>query len=176
MDFGWYGDADIAPAVAFLTATSDVAEGRIAVVGMSMGGEEAIGAAAAVPTIRAVVAEGATGRTGGDRLPLRPAGVGRWFSAVFYWVQDTTADLLSGASRPIELSSAVVAAAPRPMLLITGGTVAQERTAGRRLRDVAPDRVELWEVPGAGHTAGLATAPEEWERTVIEFLDRTVRR
>jgi hypothetical protein len=41
---------------------------------------------------------------------------------------------------------------------------------------MASDRVERWEVSGAGHIAGLATAPQEWDRTVIEFLDRTVRR
>jgi hypothetical protein len=34
--------------------------------------------------------------------------------------------------------------------------------------------VELWIVPGAGHTGGLRTQPEEWERRVSSFLHRTL--
>ncbi len=70
MDFGWHGDADIAGAVAFLQSRPDVDGARVGVVGMSMGGEEAIGAAAANTGIRAVVAEGATSRTAADKAFL----------------------------------------------------------------------------------------------------------
>src|SRR5690606_18659059 len=38
MDFGWYGDDDIAGAVSFLSDRPDVDPGRIGVVGFSMGG------------------------------------------------------------------------------------------------------------------------------------------
>ena len=48
MDFGWYGDEDVGGAVTFLAAQPGIS--TIAAVGMSMGGEEAIGAAAAVLT------------------------------------------------------------------------------------------------------------------------------
>ena len=171
MDFGWFGDADIAPAVEYLRAAPDVTRDRIALVGMSMGGEEAIGAAASIPAVRAVVAEGVTGRTGADWLPLRPPGIGRGFSTVFYWVQDTTAAVLSRTSPPLELRTAVVRTAPRPVLVIAGGDVAQERVAGQRLERAAPETVQLWEVAGAGHTAGLRTAPEEWKARVGSFLD-----
>ncbi|MGZ8804469.1 MAG: alpha/beta hydrolase, partial [Microbacterium sp.] len=65
MDFGWYGDEDIAAAVSFLQSQPGVDDNRIAAVGMSMGGEEAIGAAGSDPRISAVVAEGATNRVTG---------------------------------------------------------------------------------------------------------------
>jgi pimeloyl-ACP methyl ester carboxylesterase len=171
MDFGWFGDADIAPAVEYLRAAPDIASHRIALVGTSMGGEEAIGAAASMPAVRAVVAEGVTGRVGADWLPLRPAGIGRGFSTVFYWVQDTTAAALSRTSPPLDLRTAVVRTAPRPVLVIAGGDVAQERAAGQRLARAAPGVVQLWEVAGAGHTAGLRTAPKEWKARVGAFLD-----
>ena len=58
MDFGWYGDLDIAAGTAFLGARPGIDPGRIGVVGFSMRGEEAIGAAATDPRIRAMVAEG----------------------------------------------------------------------------------------------------------------------
>src|SRR5205085_4257994 len=56
MDFGWYGDRDVNGAVQFLTQQRDVGQGRILAVGLSMGGEEAIGAAASNPRICGVVA------------------------------------------------------------------------------------------------------------------------
>ena len=65
MDLGWYGDLDTTAAVTELSRLPGVAPSRIGVVGLSMGGEQAIGAAAADPGIRAVVAEGATGSHGG---------------------------------------------------------------------------------------------------------------
>jgi hypothetical protein len=70
MDFGWYGDADISAAVSFLRSQPHVDDGRIATVGMSMGGQEAIGAAAADTRIRAVIAEGATNRVTADKAWL----------------------------------------------------------------------------------------------------------
>ena len=30
---------------------------------------------------------------------------------------------------------------------------------------------EVWTVPGAGHTGALDTAPQEWERRVVELFD-----
>lgn len=170
-DFGWFGDADIEPAVEYLRAAPDVTDDRIALVGLSMGGEEAIGAAASMPAVRAVVAEGVTGRTGADWLPLRPAGIGRGFSTVFYWVQDTTAAMLSNTTPPLDLRTAVVQISPRPVLIITGGDVARERAAGQRLERAAPDAVKLWEIAGAGHTAGLRIAPDEWQARAGSFLD-----
>ena len=59
MDFGWHGDADIAAATGYLAERPDVDPERIGVVGMSMGGEEAVGATSTNDRIRAVVAEGA---------------------------------------------------------------------------------------------------------------------
>ena len=58
MDWGWFGDLDSAATVTYLSRRPDVDAHRIAVAGLSLGGEEALGAAAADPRIRAVIAEG----------------------------------------------------------------------------------------------------------------------
>ncbi|MTV26106.1 hypothetical protein FTX61_11905 [Nitriliruptoraceae bacterium ZYF776] len=109
-----------------------------------------------------------------DWLPLQPAGFGRRLSTVFYAVQDTAARVLSGTRPPTDLRSATIASTSTPVLLITGGEVAREGVAGRRLRDAAPDRVELWEVPEAHHTGGLATDRQRWASRVDAFLDETL--
>src|SRR5690606_18911250 len=172
MDFGWYGDDDIAGAVSFLSDRPDVDPGRIGVVGFSMGGEEAIGAIAVDTRIRAVVAEGATVRTDADQA---------WFADVYgvrgrlqlglEWVEFTLTDLLTAADRPTPLVVAAAAAQPRPILLITAERVPDERHAAEFIRDGAPDNVTIWEVPDAGHTGGYATDPDEWGARVTAFLD-----
>lgn len=172
MDFGWYGDEDTAAAVAFLHDQPDVDADRIAAVGLSMGGEEAIGAAASNPLIRAVVAEGATNRVTGDKAWLSDGfGVRGTIQEGIDWLLYNTADLLTAADQPMTLHDAVAAAAPRPVLLITAGAVDDERRAAAHIQRGSPATVSVWIVPGAGHTGGLATDPDEWEHRVINFLD-----
>jgi len=176
MDFGWYGDEDIAGALRFLQRQPGVDSTRIAAVGMSMGGEEAIGAAATMPAIRAVVAEGATNRQAGDKA---------WLSEAFGFQGTITegvehmtfglADLLTNASPPITLHDAVRKAAPRPVLLIAAGSVADEARAGRYIQSASLSTVDLWVVPNTTHTHALGTHRQEWEERVVGFLDHALR-
>lgn len=172
MDFGWNGDTDITAAVDFLVTQPDVDPARIGVVGMSMGGEEAIGAAAADARIVAVVAEGATGRTNADKAWLDDAyGWRGRLQQGIEWAQFAFTDLLTDAPRPSSLASSAAAATECSFLLIAGGDMHDEPDAAAFIRDAATDRVTVWIVPGSGHTAGLDTAPAEWESHVIGFLD-----
>jgi dienelactone hydrolase len=158
--------------MSFLAAQPDVDADRIAAIGLSMGGEEALGAAAGGPRIAAIVAEGATGRTDADKA---------WFADTYgfrgqiqlglEWVQFSLTDLLTDASKPIALVDAARAAAPRPVLLIAAGQVPDERHAAEYIQQRAPENVTVWVVPGAGHTQGLSVAPVEWEGAVIGFLN-----
>jgi hypothetical protein len=142
---------------------------------MSTGGEEALGAAAADPRIRAVVAEGATARVTGDKAWLSDEH--GWRGAVqerIDWLLYAAADLLTDAGAPITLHDAVAAMAPRPVLLIAAGEVATEGSAGRYIQEASPGTVELWVVGGAGHTGGLETDPDGWRARVMSFLDRAL--
>jgi pimeloyl-ACP methyl ester carboxylesterase len=172
MDFGWYGDEDVAAAVSFLAEQPDVDAGRIGVVGMSMGGEQAIGAAGSDDRVGAVVAEGATVRVAGDKAwQSEEYGFLGTVQEGIDWLTFALTDLLTEAGPPPTLRSAVADAAPRPVLLIAAGEVPEEAHAGRFIRAGAPASVELWIVPGADHTGGLDTAPDEWRDRVIGFLD-----
>jgi len=175
MDFGWYGDADIAAAIDFLTGQPEVDPDRIVVVGFSMGGEEAIGAVAADARIAAVVAEGASARTDADKAWL--AGVYGWRGWVqirLEWVQYTLTDLLTPASKPGSLAESAAAASPRPILMIAAGNVTEESNAAQHVQAAAGGNVSVWTVPGADHIGGLTVVPEEWEETVITFLDSAI--
>ena len=171
MNFGWYGDRDITAAIDYVQSRADVDPQRVAAVGESMGGEEAIGAMATDMRIRAVVAEGATNRVAGDwdwlsdQYGLR----GRAQQGV-NWLTYQFADLFTDLSPPITLRRAV-ATANRPVLLIAAGNVTDEANAARDIQSAAPHTVEIWEVSGADHTGGLRAQPAEWEQRVTSFLD-----
>jgi pimeloyl-ACP methyl ester carboxylesterase len=174
MDWGWYGDLDIAGALDFLESRDGFDPNRLAAVGLSMGGEQAMTAAASDPRIMAVVAEGATNRVLADDDAFLPTHPGRWVNIAADWVKYGITDWITGARPPMALTSAVVAIAPRPVLLITAGTVADEGRAAANFQAAAPTSVEVWNVDGASHTSGLATAPTEWETRVIGFLDQAI--
>jgi pimeloyl-ACP methyl ester carboxylesterase len=175
MDFGWYGDRDVAGAVRFLQRQSDVDGARIGVVGMSMGGEDAIGAAAAIPAIRVVVAEGATNRVAGDKAWLsKQFGLSGSITEVVGRMTYGLADLLTAARPPITLHNAVRLAAPRPVLLITAGNVPDELRAAQFIQTGSPSTVQVWTVPATGHTQALKTHLTEWETRVTGFLGRSL--
>ena len=170
MDFGWWGGRDLAAAVSFLARQPGVLAGKIAVLGESMGGEQALAAMGAYPRIRAAIAEGAEGQQYADR-GWRPHDITGIIDRGVDWVQYTAAGLISGAPRPMSIPDAIRAAAPRPVLIIAGGAVASEPVAARWFRAASPATVQVWVVPHAGHTQGLATAPQAWEADVIGFLN-----
>lgn len=173
MDFGWWGDADIAAGLDHLASRPEVGDARIGLFGLSMGGEEALGAATD-PRVAAVVAEGATARRVADE---------DWLSEVHGWrgavqerieqLQYGLTDLLTDAPRPTVLRDAV-ARADVPVLLIAAGRVADEGHAAAWIAAGAPDRVAVWTVDGSGHADGLAVAPEEWEQRVVGFFDENL--
>lgn len=170
MDAGWYGDRDVPAAVTFLQHQPGVDPDRVGVLGLSMGGEEAIGAAAADPAIHAVVAEGASHRTAADKAGFLPAGLTGTLQRGLDQLTYGVAALLTPAPMPPPLHTAIARAKSTPLLLIAAGDAVDEPEAVAYLQTAAPDRVQAWTVPGAAHTQGLATAPNEWTDRVTAFL------
>ncbi len=170
MDFGWWGERDLSGAVSYLESQPDVAGGRIAILGESMGGEEAIGAIGSDTRVRAVVAEGATGRTFADTARLG-SGPSSAISRFQSWITYTTAGTLSRAPQPPPIRTSLRQAYPRQVLIVAGR---DELAAGRYLKSGSPANVQLVEMKDAAHTAGLRTHPAEWENTVIQFLATNV--
>jgi dienelactone hydrolase len=161
MDFGWFGDLDIEAAVSFLVAQAGVDPDRIGVLGLSMGGEEAIGAASYDPRIAVVVAEGASARTEEDKTWLQDEhGWRGWVQLKLEWLQYAVADLVSPATKPQALATSAEEMAPRPLLLVTAGERPDEGHAARFIQSTAGEHVMVWTVPDADHIEGLDVAPD----------------
>ncbi|MCB2412170.1 alpha/beta fold hydrolase [Demequina sp. TTPB684] len=172
MDLGWWGEADISAAIDALVAIDGVDPERIGLVGISMGGEESLGAAGQDPRVKVVVAEGATQRTAQDKsgwLPRHPLG---WLQRGMDAERDVLVRWLTEAPQPRTLRSSA-GASDVPVLLITAGTVPDEAAAAAWIAK-GNSRVETWAVENARHTGGLATAPEQWRERVVGFLDAAI--
>lgn len=167
MSLGWFGDLDIDGAMSFLSDRPGVDPAKIGVVGLSMGGEEAIAAAGTDDRIRAVVAEGAGAvRTVADAKSID--GFTRYLGIPHYWLRDLVMDMFTDAPRPIALEDAMTAIAPRPVLLISSAPRELEYT--EQYRAAAPASTQLWALYDAPHIGGLTTHPSEYRQRVTAFL------
>jgi dienelactone hydrolase len=167
--YGWGAVADLEGGVDFLRDQADVDPGRIGALGLSVGGEQVLEAAAADDDLAAVVSEGAGERSVRETLLFGPAAA---LAIPQQAVLTAAVAVFSGDGVPPALDDVAAEIAPRAVFLIRG----ENGQAGEELNDdyfeAAGEPKELWEVPGAGHTGGIDAEPEEYERRVVGFFDR----
>jgi pimeloyl-ACP methyl ester carboxylesterase len=156
-------------ALGWLSRRPDVDPSRIAAYGTSLGGEVVLERAARDPRISAVVADGAARPSDSTDA----ADVGATEQAIT-WLTMQVVRGVSGTHSAPSLFGLMPRISPRPVLLIAGGAIEPEVVTNRRYRSLGGPNVDLWTVPGAGHTAGLRTRPAEYERRVTGFLDRAL--
>jgi hypothetical protein len=170
--FGWGGDKDLKAAISFLQRQPDVREGRIAGLGLSVGGELMLETAAKTDSLKAVVSEGAGFRSIREASEL--PGVSRWLLFPQNVALTATTALFANEGPPANLKDLVARIEPRPIFLI----FATHGQGGEELNptyyDAAGEPRTLWEIPEAGHTGGLDARPEQDERRVVSFFDRAL--
>jgi fermentation-respiration switch protein FrsA (DUF1100 family) len=168
--FGWDDETDVNAALDFLSSRTDVDADRIGGLGLSVGGETLLETAAHTDRLRAVVSEGAGGRSikEDSQMPGRSTLIGLPYFAVL----TATTALFSNTMPPDGLKDLVKKIPPRPVFLIHAKgenlTPVYYRSAGE------PENWALWEVPGAKHVGGLDAQPEEYERRVTAFFDEAL--
>jgi uncharacterized protein len=168
--FGWDDETDVNAALAFLAGRADVDADRIGGLGLSVGGETLLETAAHTDRLRAVVSEGAGGRT--YKEDLVTPGAAAWLGAPYFVMASVSTAVFSSTMPPASLKQLVEDIPPKPVFLIHAeGEALNEvyfRSAG------SPGNWRIWEVPGASHIGGLDTRPEEYERRVTAFFDRAL--
>jgi uncharacterized protein len=173
---GWGGEPDLRAAVEYLGRRPDVDRGRIGGLGLSVGGELMLQAAANDRRLRAVVSEGAGMRSVAEQrhMPGAPPEPIRWIAPIT--VETAAGVILADRRPPPDLVGLLPRVAPRPVLLIRGMRGNGDEALNRPYRDAAGPPAELWEIADAGHTAGITRVPGDYERRVVGFFDRTLRR
>ena len=170
--FGWVGDRDLHAATDYLRSRPDVDASRIGAIGLSVGGEMLIHAAAHSDAFKAVVSEGGSGQSIRDHFvntSTLDAIVG--FSAV-----TAATAVFTSTLPPPTLKSEIAKIAPTAAFLVYGenGQGGSEKKPNKLLYAAAREPKQIWEVPNGQHIAGITTEPAEYERRVIGFFDRTL--
>ena len=170
--FGWVGDRDLHAAAAFLRGRPDVDPERIGAIGLSVGGEMLIHAAAHSDAFKAIVSEGASGQSMRDGLAN-----GDTLDSVLGGGANTLAvALFTNTLPPPSLKSEVPKIAPTALFLVYGekGQGGTEEKPNKLFYAAAREPKQIWEVPNGQHIAGITTEPAEYERRVVGFFDRTL--
>src|SRR5262245_47679870 len=166
--FGWHGARDIHAAVAFLEKQPDVDPRRIGGIGLSVGGEMMIEAATETPALRAIVAEGASGRSVRDDL----VNDAPWQAVIGDGVTTIGTALFTDDAPPPTLQSLVPKIKGAVFFVYGEEGQIMEKPANTDFYARAHEPKQLWEVPGSGHVGGVDAAPAEYERRVVAFFDR----
>ncbi len=166
--FGWEGEKDIKAAIAFLKRRPDVDPERIGGLGLSVGGELMLHAAAETDSLKAVVSEGAGSRSVGEYRTM--PGAPMLQQAVETML--TAGNALFSSSPPPPLMQDIVGRiAPRPVFIIWAPHGVDTEALNPGYFDAAGEPKTLWEIPESKHVGGLSARPAEYERRVIEFFD-----
>jgi fermentation-respiration switch protein FrsA (DUF1100 family) len=168
--FGWRGTRDLAAAAAFLRSRPDVDADRIGGVGLSVGGEVLLQAAAETDDFKAVVSEGAGIRSVREAVHL-PGAQRIVASEIFALSTLGTAAFTSDLPPPslIDLSARVT----EPLLVIHADPGAGGETLSREYYAAAKGPKELWQAPG-GHIGAIEADPEAYERRIVDFFDQNL--
>ena len=169
--FGWEGEKDIKAAIAFLKQRPDVDPERIGGIGLSVGGELMLQAAAETDDLKAVVSEGAGSRSVGEFREMPDA-------APLQHVVETmiTAgnSLFANSPPPPQMQDIIHRIAPRPVFIIWAPHGVDTEALNPEYFKAAREPKTLWEIPESKHVGGLQARPEEYERRVVGFFDEAL--
>lgn len=173
--FGWHGYRDVDAAVRYLRQRPDVKQGRIGGLGLSVGGEMMLEAAARSHLLRAVVSEGAGERS--IREYVHVHGSGTWQAIPSYAALSAGTTLFTGSAPPPSLTDLVRRISPTPVFFVYGEHGQEgERSLNPTYYREAREPKLIWRVPASGHTGGIDARPVEYERRITGFFDRALLR
>ena len=168
--FGWAGTRDVQAAIAFLRDRPEVDASRVGGLGLSVGGEVLIQAAAETDELQAVVAEGAGIRSVREAVEL--PGLDSWITTgVIGLTTGATAAFTSDLPPPSLKDLSADITVPVFFIYATPGQGGENLTP--TYYEAANQPKELWAAEG-GHTGALSAEPEEYERRVVAFFDRAL--
>ena len=169
---GWGGERDIFAALDFLQRRPDVDPDRIGGLGLSVGGELMLQAAAEDDRLAAVVSEGAGTRQFSEQIQDHPLSE-MWPFLPLMATKTGALALFSHSMPPPQLVDLVPEISPRPALFIWAPDGGNIETMNPTYHRLAGPAAEIWEID-APHIEGINTHPEEYETRVVDFLDRAL--
>ncbi len=170
--WGWGGYRDVDAAIRFLADRPDVDPGRIAGIGLSVGGEMMLEATARGADLAAVVSDGAGPRSYAEDMDEDMPSSDKPTATVMNAVKSASIAVFSNTAPPDHLKDLTGRIAPTPLMLIADPDSGHGEELNRDYYAAAKQPKTLWEIPGAGHVGGVTSHAAEYERRVVGFLDR----
>ena len=166
---GWRGTRDLEAAIAYLRSRPDVNPDRIGGVGLSVGGEMMLQAAAQNGRLQGGRVRRRGNPLGAGVRPYGGRGEGRQPSWLFGLVTAGTAVFTSDLPPPslTDLSAEIT----EPALFIHATPGQGGETLTEKYYEAAKGPKEYWPAPG-GHTGAFDAAPQDYERRIVGFFDR----
>jgi hypothetical protein len=172
--WGWGGEADIKAAIAYLQRRPDVDPERIGGIGLSVGGEMMIEAAAETDQLAAVVSEGAGARSTTEDMDQDDPALEKWTLGFAMSAAKTLAVAVSANQAPPANLKDLAAEIEQPLLLIAAPEKGNGEKLNRGYATAAGASATLWEIPESTHVGGLEARPEEYERRVVGFFNEAL--
>jgi hypothetical protein len=169
--FGWEGEKDIKAAIEFLKRRPDVDPARIGGIGLSVGGELMLHAAAETDDLAAVVSEGAGSRSVGEVREMPGLELPMHVVETMITAGNT---LFTNSPPPPLMQDIIGRIAPRPVLLIWTRNGVDTEALNPVYHEAAGAPKTLWEIPESNHVGGLQALPREYERRVVGFFDEAL--
>ena len=170
--FGWQGERDIHAAVAFLQRRPDVDPRRIGGIGLSVGGEMMIEAAAESRALKAIVTEGAAPARSATTL-VNPGGSGRRSSVT--GVATAATALFTNNLPPADAREPRAEDRDRAVFFVYGEQGQPTRsppTTASTSRARAEGDLGGRRTPSTSN--GAEAHPKEYERRIVAFFDRAL--
>lgn len=170
---GWGFDEDLLGALAYLRGRGDVDPNRIGGLGLSVGGEALLQTAAETTALGAVVSEGAGYRSVRENA-LRMS-LSKVPEVAITGVMTAGTAVFSNRLPPPNLKTLVGRIASTPVFFIYATNGAGGEDNNPDYYKATPGRKQIWKID-TSHTHGLSARPVEYERRVVGFFDRMLRR
>jgi len=170
--FGYLERRDVQGAVEFLKGRGMQA---IGLMGFSYGGMAAMLGAPLCPEVGAVISDGGPARLRrAIAAKVVELGLPGWLGSFLGWLAVATASVRLGVNlfryEPVRWVGKI---APRPVLFVHG-ELDPYLPDFNDLFAAAGEPKEAWRVPGVGHCKASEVCPEEFQRRVLEFFERSL--
>ena len=174
--YGWEDTRDVQGAIRFIEAEADNSYERIGIAGCSTGAQIALQAASYYPELEAVWADGPSSARAQDIPPPRNPIIA--LIVLGNYQLDWMYQVKLGIEPPPPLIEVIGNIAPRPIMLVGGGTPlplfgSESEMMLPRYSQYAGPNAQTWVVPEAVHCDGPAHRPEEYAARMVEFFDTT---
>jgi pimeloyl-ACP methyl ester carboxylesterase len=159
---------DVAAAVRYIQEREP--DAVIGAYGLSSGAHTALCAAANIPEIHAVFADGVTfGRVKDILVPRAQTFKSYNLLVPAYWTLTVSQDLFSGYKEPL-IQDLVKGIFPRPLLFVAAENDMLEPDQARRYFAFVCSLSSTWVAPGVSHGGAFAAYSEEYTQRMVKFF------